>query len=65
MTLAGNLCSAADVIAEDILLPHLEPGDIVAVTNAGSYAAALTPFQFSSQEKPAEFFLTEEGKILS
>ena len=65
VTLAGNLCTAADVIAEDILLPHLEPGDIIAVTNAGSYAAALTPFQFSSQEKPAEFFLTEEGKILS
>ena len=65
VTLAGNLCTAADVIAEDIFLPHLEPGDIIALTNAGSYAAALTPFQFSSQEPPAEFFLTAGGEILS
>ena len=65
VTLAGNLCTAADVIAGDIFLPHLEPGDIIALTNAGSYAAALTPFQFSSQEPPAEFFLTAGGEILS
>lgn len=65
VTLAGNLCTAADVIAEDILLPHLEPGDLIALTNAGSYASVLTPFQFSSQQKPEEFFLTADGKILS
>lgn len=64
VTLAGNLCTAADVIAEDILMPRLECGDIVVVTNAGGYGAALSPFQFSSQEKPAELFLTQSGEIL-
>ena len=64
VTLVGNLCTAADVVAEDIMLPHLECGDCIVITNAGSYAAALSPMQFSTQEKPAEIFLTVGGKII-
>ena len=65
VTLAGNPCTSADVIAEDILMPHLEPGDAVIVTNAGSYAFSLSPMQFSTQEKPQEFFLKQNGEIYS
>ena len=57
VTLVGNLCTAADVIAEDLWMPVLEEGDLVAITNAGAYAASITPMQFSSQEKPVEIFL--------
>lgn len=64
VTLVGNLCAAADVIAEDIPMPCLNPGDIIGITNAGSYAAVLSPFQFSSHEKPAEIFLTKEGETI-
>lgn len=64
VTLAGNLCTGADVIAEDIYLPHLEIGDAVIITNAGSYAAALSPMQFSSQERPRELFLSQSGEIV-
>lgn len=63
VTLVGNLCTAADVAAEDLLLPRLEPGDCVVMTNAGSYAAVLSPMQFSSQERPAELFLTSGGEL--
>lgn len=63
VTLVGNLCTAADVAAEDILLPRLEPGDCIVMTNAGSYAAVLSPMQFSSQERPAELFLASDGEI--
>ena len=64
VTLVGNLCTAADVIAEDICMPRLECGDNVVITNAGAYAAALSPMQFSAQEKPVEVFLTQAGDIL-
>lgn len=63
VTLVGNLCTATDVIAENIRLPHLEYGDIVIMTNAGSYAAALSPMQFSSQDKPKEFLFTKTGEV--
>jgi Diaminopimelate decarboxylase len=64
VTLVGNLCTATDVIAEDIRMPHLECGDLIVITNAGSYAAVLSPVQFSAQEKPAELFLTQGGEIV-
>lgn len=64
VTLVGNLCTGADVIAEDIRLPRLEIGDAVLLTNAGGYAAVLSPMQFSSQEQPRELFLTLSGEVL-
>lgn len=64
VSLAGNLCTSSDMIAEDIYLPELGRGDVVIITNAGSYGAALSPFQFSSQERPKELFLTENGDVI-
>lgn len=64
VTLVGSLCTAADVIAEDIELPRLSVGDVVAVSNAGAYAAALSPMQFSSQDPPAQLVLDRFGKLV-
>lgn len=64
-TLVGGLCTATDVVAEDATLPRLEPGDLAILTNAGSYAATLSPFRFSSRERPTEFYLTSDGEILA
>ena len=40
-TVVGPVCESADVFAEDILLPPLEPGDLVAILDAGAYGAAM------------------------
>lgn len=64
VTLAGNLCTSADIIAEDVLLPRLDVGDVVIIPNAGSYGASLSPVNFSSMRPPAEIFYTKNGKIL-
>ena len=63
VTLVGNLCTASDMIAEDIILPVLKQGDPLIISNAGSYGAVLSPMQFSSQRSPAELFLDETGRI--
>lgn len=63
VTLCGNLCTAADAIAHNISLPRLEIGDGVAMSNAGSYAAVLTPMQFACMTPPAQLFLTEDGTV--
>ena len=65
VTLTGNLCTAADTVARALSLPRLEPGDLLLFPNAGSYAAVLSPMQFSSQTPPAELFLTRTGEVLS
>jgi len=57
--IVGNFCTALDVMARDIPLPHAEIGDVLAVSNAGSYGCTLTPLLFSSQEQPKEILWTE------
>lgn len=62
VTLAGNLCTSADIIAEDIVLPRLKPGDLVIINNAGAYGATLSPMEFSMSKKPVEFYISEESQ---
>ncbi len=57
VNLVGNLCTAADIVAQDVLLPKLDIGDAIIITNAGSYAAVLSPMQFSTQVAPKEIFV--------
>lgn len=64
VTVAGSLCTVADVIAKDVLLPHLEAGDIIMIPNAGAYGSVLSPMQFSLLDPPKEVFLTEDGLFL-
>ena len=65
VTLAGNLCTGTDLIAEDIPMPQLAVGDLIVIDNAGSYASVLSPMQFASQDKPAELFLAPDGAVLA
>ena len=57
--IVGNLCTALDVIAKDLMLPRGEIGDILAVSNAGSYGCSLSPLLFSSQMRSKEFLWKE------
>ncbi len=65
VTLAGNLCTAADLVAEGIMMPRLEPGDLVCFSNAGAYSAVISPKQFSFHEPPAELFLKADGTCVT
>lgn len=64
VTLVGNLCTGTDVIAKDISLPELNCGDVFVITNAGSYAAVLSPVQFASLTPPAQVFLKTDGTTI-
>ncbi|MFA6709606.1 MAG: alanine racemase [Fusobacterium sp.] len=62
--LYGNLCTSTDLVGKDMLLPKIKIGDLIAITNAGCYAAVLTPFQFSSQLPPKELYLKKDGTVI-
>ena len=63
VTLVGNSCMPNDVIAEDIDMPKLRIGDVITISNAGSYSSVLTPMQFSSMGKVQEIFFTVDGEV--
>lgn len=50
----GCLSLPADVLAESSLLPHLEPGNVLAFANAGAYGLWSSPAMFHGSPLPAE-----------
>ena len=62
VSVVGNLCTALDVIAENITINKAEIGDLIEITNAGSYAYSLSPLAFASQDPPGQYLITEKGQ---
>ena len=63
MDIVGNLCCAADVLAEDFTGPALAVGDLIEVRNAGAYACTLTAQRFSSHTPPQELLVYGDGTV--
>ncbi len=64
VTICGNLCTGADVMAKSVLLPKAEIGDLISVDHAGSYAFSLSALLFSSHKLPLQVYLGEDGTAL-
>ncbi|MDO5845124.1 MAG: hypothetical protein Q4Q53_08275 [Methanocorpusculum sp.] len=64
VTVAGNLCSGSDILAKDVVLNEAKVGDMIMVTNAGSYGYSLSVREFAGQRTPKEYFKTLSGEIL-
>lgn len=65
VTVVGNLCTAMDVIASDVTLNAAEIGDVIEITNAGSYAYSLSVLTFSSQPLPGQYLHTTDDQYLA
>lgn len=52
VTLAGRFCESGDILISDILLPVLEPGDVIAVPAAGAYALPMAS-NYNGSLRPA------------
>ena len=64
VNVVGNLCTALDVIRNNVTLNKAEPGDLIEISNAGSYAYPLTPLQFSSHTAPEQYLQTADGRLI-
>ncbi|MFO0722919.1 MAG: alanine racemase [Myxococcota bacterium] len=61
MSLSGPLCTPLDVLAEDVLLPEPQPGDLLAIEAAGAYGLSMSPIEFLSRPRPRELLLEADG----
>ncbi|WP_101913045.1 alanine racemase [Megasphaera vaginalis (ex Bordigoni et al. 2020)] len=57
VTVVGNLCTALDILCEDVVLPKAAAGDILAFSHAGSYGRTLSPLFFSSAGDVGEYLV--------
>ena len=53
----GCLCTPLDRLADQVLLPRAEPGDLVAIFCAGAYGASASPAAFLSQGPALEMLV--------
>lgn len=56
-TVVGCLCTPLDILADDVMLPQAEVGDIVAVFAAGAYGLSASPQAFLSQRPASEMLV--------
>jgi diaminopimelate decarboxylase len=59
--IVGNLCTATDTLAKNIMVNKASIGDVVSISNAGSYAYSLSPLLFSSHQMPKQYFIDAES----
>ena len=57
VTITGCLCTPLDLLADDVSLPHAEPGDVVAIFCAGAYGLTASPQSFLSHPPAREMLV--------
>ena len=56
VSIAGPFCESGDVLIEDILLPKIEAGDLIAVPASGAYQLSMSS-NYNGSRKPAVLWL--------
>lgn len=57
VSVSGKTCFQLDLLAEDVQLPKLQPGDMLCILNSGAYGYSFSPLHFLSHSLPDEIFV--------
>lgn len=57
VTVVGCLCTPLDLIGDKVVLPRAQPGDLIAVFQAGAYGPTASPTAFLSHPAPPEVLI--------
>jgi diaminopimelate decarboxylase len=60
-SVVGCLCTPLDRLGDDVMLPRAEPGDLVALFQAGAYGLSASPQAFLSQAPAREMIVGGSG----
>jgi diaminopimelate decarboxylase len=61
VTIAGKFCESGDILIENIALPAVSAGDIIAIADCGAYCLSMAS-NYNASLKPA-IVLVSEGKV--
>jgi len=62
VTIVGNICESGDILAENIVLPQVDEGDVIGVLDAGAYGYVMSS-NYNNRLRPAEILIKENGEI--
>src|SRR3954452_21586832 len=57
VTVAGCLATPFDVLGDEVMLPHAEPGDLIAIFCAGAYGLSASPQAWESRPLAREILV--------
>jgi len=60
VSVVGCLCTPLDRLADQVMLPHAEVGDVIAIFMAGAYGASASPAAFLGHPAPYEMLVKDE-----
>ena len=58
VSIAGRYCESTDILAHDVSLPRLRPGDLIAVPAAGAYTLSMAS-NYNASMRPAVVFVAD------
>jgi diaminopimelate decarboxylase len=61
VSIAGPYCESGDVVIEDLLMPKIEVGDLIAIPASGAYHLSMSS-NYNGSRKPAVLWL-EAGRV--
>ena len=64
VSIVGCLCTPLDRLADQVALPEIVEGDLIALFMAGAYGASASPARFLGHGPAAEILVTSEGDCL-
>lgn len=62
VSIAGPYCESGDIVIEDLPMPNVKEGDLIAIPVAGAYHLSMSS-NYNGARKPAVLML-EEGRVL-
>jgi diaminopimelate decarboxylase len=60
--LTGPLCTTIDTLGQQVRLPELHRGDLIAVGSSGAYGLTSSPVRFISHPEPREYLVVGSGE---
>ena len=61
VNVVGCLCTPLDRLADQVMLPRAEVGDVIAIFMAGAYGASASPTAFLGHPSPLEMLVNDES----
>ncbi|HLZ79432.1 MAG TPA: pyridoxal-dependent decarboxylase, exosortase A system-associated, partial [Sphingomonas sp.] len=62
-SIVGCLCTPLDRLADDVVLPHADAGDVIAVFMAGAYGASASPAAFLGHPPASEMSISDGDAV--
>jgi len=61
-SIVGHICESGDILGNEILLPKVEEGHVLAIMDAGAYGFSMSS-NYNTQPKPAEVMIGLDGSL--